>query len=186
MRKAAAFCVVLASVSALAAGILPGGSAAEHRGPSGFVLAAAPDGVPGFTLATYGDLPAPAAAVSLDRLPPAEPAAPTIAPAIPMPVLDKSGAAPISFSFFLGRANGDPFSSLHVQYAWRPNFRAMNLGAGIYKEIPISKTLRILPYFGVIRSSATLRPSDLTGNHALYEYRLTVFCVGLPLVVRFN
>jgi len=187
MRKAAVACAVLASVSALAAaGVLPGGSASEHRGPSAFILASLPDTLPGFTLASTGDLPAQAPTASLDLLPPAAPAAPKIAPEVPAPGLDKNGAPPVSLSFFLGRANGDPFSSLHVQYAWRVKFRALNLGAGVYKEIAISKTVRVLPYFGIIRSSAILRPSDVFGNHELYEYRLTVFCVGLPLVLRFN
>jgi hypothetical protein len=86
----------------------------------------------------------------------------------------------------LGRANGDPFSSLHDQYAWRVKFKTMNLGAGIYKDIRLSKTVRLLPYMGVIRSMGTLRPSDPGGNGQTYEYRLTVFCIGLPLVFGFN
>jgi hypothetical protein len=188
MRKAAVACALLASVCALAAaGALPEGSASEHRGPSGFALAALPDSLQGFTLASTGDLAAQVPPAGLDFLPPAAaPAALKIAPGIPAPGFDKNGAPPVSFSFFLGRANGDPFSSLHVQYAWRVKFRALNLGAGVYKEIPISKTVRVLPYFGIIRSSAILRPSDVFGNHEFYEYRLTVFCVGLPLVLRFN
>ena len=187
MRKAAVACALLASVCALAtAGALPEGGASEHRGPSAFALAALPDSVPGFTLTSTGDLPAQAQPAGIELLPPAAPAAPKIALEVPAPGLDKNGAPPVSFSFFLGRANGDPFSSLHVQYAWRVKFRALNLGAGVYKEIPISKTVCVLPYFGIIRSSAVLRPSDVFGNHELYEYRLTVFCFGLPLVLRFN
>jgi hypothetical protein len=41
---------------------------------------------------------------------------------------------------------------------------------------------------GIIRSTAKLRPVDLGlgGASPAYEYRLTVFCVGLPLVFGFN
>ena len=62
----------------------------------------------------------------------------------------------------------------------------MNMGAGLYKDIPLSKTVRLLPYMGVIRSTAMLRPVDFDGISPTYEYRLTVFCVGLPLVFGFN
>jgi hypothetical protein len=185
MRKAAAVCVALASISALMAGPLPW-TAAEHRGPSAFILADGPETVPGFTLAPNRDPQVPAATLSLERLPPSETPTPKPASVIPAPLVSKDVMAPISLSFFIGRDNGDPFSSLHYQYAWRPNFRAMNLGLGIYKDIEITRTLRIRPYMGVIRSTATLHPSDLFGNHELYEYRLTVFCVGLPLALRFN
>ena len=185
MRKAAAVCVVMASISALTAGVFPE-AASERRSPSGFVLASGPESAAGFTLASNNDPRTAAATVSLDRLPTAEPAAPKLAPRVPEPMAKNDSPAPISLSFYIGRDNGDPFSSLHYQYAWRVKFRAMNLGAGIYKEIPITRTIRLLPYFGIIRSSATLQPSDLFGNRELYRYRLTVFCVGLPLVLRFN
>ncbi len=88
-------------------------------------------------------------------------------------------------SVFLGRANGDLFSTLHEQYAWRTKFKSLTLGAGIYRDIPIYKALRIQPYVGIVRTRALLRPSDLGGNSESYEYRLTAFCVGLPLVCGF-
>ena len=80
---------------------------------------------------------------------------------------------------------GDLFSTLHEQYAWRTKFKSLTLGAGIYRDIPIYKALRIQPYVGVVRTRALLRPSDLGGNSVSYEYRLTAFCVGLPLVCGF-
>ncbi len=100
-------------------------------------------------------------------------------------IIEKGTSAPVSLSVFLGRANGDLFSTLHEQYAWRTKFKSLTLGAGLYRDIPIFKALRIQPYVGIVRTRALLRPSDLGGNSESYEYRLTAFCVGLPLVCGF-
>lgn len=109
-------------------------------------------------------------------------------PDLALPPLDVKPTAPVvSVSVFLGHGDGDLFASLHKDYAWRMTFKSMTLGLGFFREIPLARGIGIQPYLGVIRSSATLRPSDLFGGRGGYfEYRLTVLSVGLPLVLRFN
>ena len=110
-----------------------------------------------------------------------------IGPEVVLPALELETTDPVvSLSVFLGREDDDLFASLHKEYAWKLTFKSMTLGLGIYRNIPITRTLGLQPYLGVIRSSATLRPSDLRGGRGSFEYRLTVLCVGLPLVLRFN
>ncbi len=114
-------------------------------------------------------------------------AVPEMGPELTIPPLELETPTPlVSLSVFLGRGSDDIFAVLHKDYAWRMTFKSMTLGLGIYREIPISRTIGLQPYLGVVRSSATLRPSDLYGARGSFEYRLTVLCVGLPLVLRFN
>ena len=172
MRKAAALWVIaLFCCGALSA--FPD-KAEESGAANGFSLFGQPDAA--LLIAT----------APLDRQALVESSTARLIREISTPLIKKDGPAPISLSVFMGRANGDPFSSLHVQYAWRTKFKTMNLGAGLYKDIPLSRTVRLQPYMGVIRSTASLRPADLGGTSQAYEYRLTVFCVGLPLVFGFN
>lgn len=96
-----------------------------------------------------------------------------------------SGPPAVALSVFMGRKNGDVFSSLHEEYAWRMKFKSMTLGLGFYREIAVGERARILPYVGVIRSSLSLRPSGLESEQFLHEYQMTVFCFGLPLVIGF-
>lgn len=112
-------------------------------------------------------------------------AASLIAADVADPVSRNDSARRVSLSFFMGRGHGDPFSTLHERYAWKTNFKTGNLGAGVYRDIPITKTIRIKPYVGVIRSSARLRPSSLYEDNVSYEYGLTAICIGLPLVCGF-
>ncbi len=115
------------------------------------------------------------------------PALPEIGPEMNLPALELKTPAPVvSVSVFLGRAGDDLFASLHKDYAWRMTFKQMTLGLGISREILLARGLGIQPYLGVIRSSATLRPSDLYGGRGAFEYRLTVLSVGLPFFLRFN
>lgn len=110
-----------------------------------------------------------------------------LGPELALPSLDVKPPAPVvSLSVFLGRGDGDLFASLHKEYAWRMTFKSMTLGLGVFREIPLARGIGIQPYLGVIRSSATLRPSDRFGGRGAFEYRLTVLSVGLPLVLRFN
>jgi hypothetical protein len=96
-----------------------------------------------------------------------------------------SGPPPVALSVFMGHKNGDVFSSLHEEYAWRMKFKSMTLGLGFYREIVVGERARILPYVGVIRSSLSLRPAGLASEQLLHEYQLTVLCFGLPLVIGF-
>jgi hypothetical protein len=124
---------------------------------------------------------------ALDRQAFGEAAAARIFPEITASIVKKDAAGSVSLSIFLGRSNGDIFSSLHEQYAWRTKFKTTNLGAGISRDIRLSRTIRVRPYVGVIRSHAILRPSDLYGgNGESFERRLTALCIGLPLVCGFN
>jgi hypothetical protein len=95
------------------------------------------------------------------------------------------GPPAVALSVFMGRKNGDVFSSLHEEYAWRMKFKTMTLGLGFYREIAVGERARILPYVGVIRSSLSLRPAGLASEQLLHEYQLTVLCFGLPLVIGF-
>lgn len=96
-----------------------------------------------------------------------------------------SGPPAVALSVFMGRKNGDVFSSLHEEYAWRMKFKSMTLGLGFYREFSVGKRAHILPYVGVIRSSLSLRPAGLASEQLLHEYQLTVLCFGLPLVIGF-
>jgi hypothetical protein len=141
-----------------------------------------------FTLAAVRDpWTAPALTARAGLLEPEALAPMELGPELDLPSLDVKPAAPVvSVSVFLGRGDGDLFASLHKDYAWRMTFKSMTLGLGIFREIPLAKGIGIQPYLGVIRSSATLRPSDRFGGRGAFEYRLTVLSVGLPLVLRFN
>lgn len=142
-----------------------------------------------FTLASGRDprttpgLPARAGLLETEALGSGE-----IGPELALPSLELKPPAPVvSVSVFLGHGDGDLFASLHKDYAWRMTFKSMTLGLGVSREIPLAKGIGIRPYLGVIRSSATLRPSDLFGGRGgQFEYHLTVLSVGLPLVLRFN
>ncbi len=188
MRKAAAVLFILASISALTAGVLPE-AASAHKSPSSslFALAGSP-GMPGFSLAGSSGPSSQIGAPSLDL--PQDPGDLAIAekrPEVPAPVLKNDLAAPrLSVSFFIGPKGGDIFASLHKVYAWRPMSRSLTVGLGLYREIPIFKGIGLMPYVGVIRASATLSLAGLHGNRETFEYELTAFCVGLPLVLRFN
>lgn len=181
MRKAVAVCLVLFGWGTLSAS--PKG-AVGHRGHNGFVLAERPE-TAGFSLRGNSDAVLPIISATFDRQTLGGEATAGIVPEIEASVLKKDASAPVSLSVFLGRGNGDVFSSLHEQYAWRTKFKSLTLGAGIYRDIPILKTLRIQPYIGIVRTQALLRPSDLYGNNESFEYRLTAFCIGLPLVCGF-
>lgn len=186
MRKAVAVCLVLlcwgGSLSASQEGT--GGTAEGNR--RGFALADA-DGqeTPGFSLTGRTERIVPVIVAALDPHSIGGTMTAGLAPEIEARVTKDDSPAPLSVSVFLGRANGDLFSTLHEQYAWRTKFKSLTLGAGIYRDIPIFKALRIQPYVGIVRTRALLRPSDLGGNYESYEYRLTAFCVGLPLVCGF-
>lgn len=181
MRKAVAVCLVLFGWGTLSAS--PEG-AVGHRGHNGFALAERPE-TAGFSLRGNAEAILPIISATFDRQTIGDAATAGIVPEIEASVMKKDASAPVSLSVFLGRGNGDLFSSLHEQYAWRTKFKSLTLGAGIYRDIPIYKALRIQPYVGIVRTRALLRPSDLGGNSESYEYRLTAFCVGLPLVCGF-
>jgi len=185
MRIAVAVCLVI-----LCWGSLPaspegtGGAVAGTR--RGFALADA-DGQEslGFSLTRRTERILPIVVAALDPHSIERTITRDVVPEIEASVKKDDSPAPLSVSVFLGRANGDLFSTLHEQYAWRTKFKSLTLGAGIYRDIPIYKGLRIQPYVGIVRTRALLRPSDLGGNSESYEYRLTAFCVGLPLVCGF-
>jgi hypothetical protein len=191
MRRAGLFFCVLAVAIVVpwrvfAAGGATGPRIQAVRGPIGaaeepvFTLA------PGHSPASSAGGPALAGALIAD--PGALAVAPEIVPEVDLPALDLKTAAPVvSVSVFLGRAEDDLFASLHKDYAWRMTFKQMTLGLGISREILLARGIGIQPYLGVIRSSAMLRPSDLTGGRGgSFEYHLTVLSVGLPLFLRFN
>lgn len=185
MRKAVAVCLVLlcwGSLSASPEGT--GGTAAGNR--LGFALAdAGPQEPPGFSLTGRTERVHPVAITAPDPYSIGGTIAAGVIPEIEASIKKNDSSAPLSVSVFLGRGNGDLFSTLHEQYAWRTKFKTLTLGAGIYRDIPIYKAIRIQPYMGVVRTRALLRPSDLNGNCESFEYRLTAFCVGLPLVCGF-
>jgi hypothetical protein len=188
MRKAAAVLFILASISALTAGVLPD-AASEHRGPSSspFALAGSP-GLPGFSLAGSAGPSSQTGTPSLD-LPqdPGDLAITEKRPEVSAPVLKNDPAASrLSVSFFIGPKGGDVFASLHKVYAWKPMSRSLTVGLGLYREIPLIKGIGLMPYVGIIRASATLSLAGLYGNRETFDCELTAFCVGLPLVVRFN
>ncbi len=108
-------------------------------------------------------------------------------PEVPSPgvIRGSQGEPAVSWAFFRGKKNGDIFTSLHEEYAWRMKFKSMTLGLGFFRSIPLGKGFRIKPYVGVIRSSLSLRPAGLNATNELYEYQLTAFCFGLPLVFGF-
>jgi hypothetical protein len=114
-------------------------------------------------------------------------AAPVKSPEVPAPgvIRSPSGEPAVSWAFFRGKKNGDIFTSLHEEYAWRMKFKSMTLGLGFFRSIPLGKGFRIKPYIGVIRSSLSLRPAGLNAANELYEYQLTAFCFGLPFVFGF-
>jgi len=207
MRKAAAVLFVLIlGVSWSAAPAFPEEGSAAHTGYNGsFALSDAQE-TAGFSLAAHGGkgtalsgaidaIPGRAADRTADRVALGGPildgsiyggafTAPT-APDIASPIVKKDAPAAVSLSFFMGHANGDIFSSLHEQYAWRVQFKSMTLGAGVYRDIPITKAIRIQPYVGIIRSRARLRTAGLSGINESFEYRLTTLCLGLPFVCGF-
>lgn len=113
--------------------------------------------------------------------------APARPPELPSPgVVRGSPREPaVSWAVFQGKKNGDVFTSLHEEYAWRMKFKSMTLGLGFYRSVPLGKGVTIKPYVGVIRSSLSLRPAGLNVANELYEYQLTAFCIGLPLVFGF-
>jgi hypothetical protein len=188
MRKAAAVLFILATISALTAGALPD-AASERKGTSSslFAFAGSPE-MPGFSLAGSAGPLFPIGAPSLDL--PRDPGDLAIAekrPEVPAPALKNDLAAPrLSVSFFIGAKGGDIFASLHRVYAWKPMSRSLTVGLGLYREIPIFKGIGLMPYVGIIRASATLSLAGLHGNRETFESELTAFCVGLPLVLRFN
>lgn len=215
MRKAAAvICLVGALGLSLPGAPLAEAAEARRGVHETFVLTDHPDG-PGFTLAANAMRPDPGAEAIVPALPetpapvvhrrsflealvrpdqrrpepgPASPMGPAvslIAPEIAGPLVRRP-AARVSLAIFMGRGNGDPFSSLHETYAWRAAFKTMNLGAGLYRDIAIAKGLRLRPYLGVIRSHAIVRPSYPYALESVsYENRLTAVCIGLPLVCGF-
>jgi hypothetical protein len=185
MKKAATTFSVLIFCTTLTALAAPEGTS-EHRGQTGLALAGSSE-TPGFSLAGSGDPFVSIGTVNLDRQDLGELATAEIGPEVASPGFKRDPSAPlVSVSVFLGRGNGDIFSTLHEEYVWKMKFKSMTLGVGIYRDIRISKGIRLQPYMGVIRASATLRPSDFYGNHESFEYRLTVFCIGIPLVCGFN
>jgi len=185
MRKAVAVCLVLFCWGSLSASpVETGGTGASAR--RGFALADADtQESPGFSLTGRTERIFPIVPAALDPHSIGGTITAGVLPEILASVRENDAPAPLSLSVFLGRANGDLFSTLHEQYAWRTKFKSLTLGAGIYRDIPIYKALRIQPYVGIVRTRALLRPSDLGGNSESYEYRLTAFCVGLPLVCGF-
>jgi hypothetical protein len=185
MRIAVAVCLVLLCWGSLSASI-EGTGAASAGARCGFALADA-DGQesPGFSLTGRTERSIPIIIAALDPHSIGGTITTGVVPGLDSYVKKDDSPAPLSVSVFLGRANGDLFSTLHEQYAWRAKFKSLTLGAGIYRDIPIYKALRIQPYVGIVRTRALLRPSDLGGNGESYEYRLTAFCVGLPLVCGF-
>jgi len=208
MRKAAAlFFALILGLSASAASAFPEFGSAAHMGyGSSFTLSDAQE-TADFTLAAHGgkvtalseainaiperakdrasDRPELGIGIhdgSINRFAFAAPTASDIV----VPVVRKDApAAAVSLSLFMGQANGDIFSSLHEQYAWRARFKSMTLGAGLYRDIPITKAIRIQPYVGFIRSQARLRTAGRSGIDGSFEYRLTMLCLGLPLVCGF-
>lgn len=201
MRKAAA--VVFVVIGILSGSAFPAG-AEGLRGSRGTVAQSEARETAGFTLAANA-AKSVARPADTDRLMPFEaligparslpnlglpvrvgPAASLGAPEIAVSFVKADSPALVTLSIFLGRGHGDPFSTLHERYAWRTNFKTGNRGAGIYKNITITRAVRIRPYVGVIKSSARLRPSYPYEGNPSYEYRLTAFCIGLPLVCSFN
>ncbi|HDT12993.1 MAG TPA: hypothetical protein ENO03_01410 [Candidatus Aminicenantes bacterium] len=109
------------------------------------------------------------------------------APEVPSPQLTRDPTShALAVSLFMGQGGGDIFAALHGRYAWKVLAKSMTVGLGVYREIPVYGGIGLLPYVGVIRSSVTFRPSDLHGPRETFELGLTAFCVGLPLVIRFN
>ena len=186
MREAVAVCLVLLCCGSLSASLEGTGSASAGT-RRGFALADTDTQQSlSFTLADKSAPVLPVIVAAVDHIHSRDSAAQASKlPEIADFIIERDAAVPISLSVFLGRANGDLFSTLHEQYAWRTKFKSLTLGAGIYRDIPINKALRIQPYVGIVRTRALLRPSDLGGNNESYEYRLTAFCVGLPLVCGF-
>lgn len=111
----------------------------------------------------------------------------TITPEVPSPgvIRGDQGEPAVSWAVFRGKKNGDIFTSLHEEYAWRMKFKSMTLGLGFFRSIELGRGVRIKPYVGVIRSSLSLRPAGLNAANELYEYQLTAFCFGLPLIFGF-
>jgi len=207
MRKAAAVLFVLIlGLSGSASSAFPEEGSASHTGHNGsFALSDAQE-TAGFSLAAHGGkgtapsgaidaIPSRAADRAADRLvlgnSPRDGSIyggtliAATAPDIFSPIAKKDAPAAVSLSFFMGHANGDIFSSLHEQYAWRVQFKSMTLGAGVYRDIPITKAIRIQPYVGIVRSQARLRTAGLSGINESFEYRLTTLCLGLPFVCGF-
>lgn len=190
MRKGAAIVLALsglASLTALWAGPVPVGPS-DRRGitPALFAQAGGPAAT-GFSLAEAPRGTPPPGPPSLDLQAPADTIAAGTPPEPPAAGLKGgAGSAPLSVSFFLGPRGGDVFAALHRAYAWKPLSRSLTLGLGVYREIPISRGFGLLPYVGIIRASAILSLPGRDGNRESIEYRLTAFCVGLPLVIRFN
>ncbi len=208
MRKAAAvLCVLILGLTGSAMSALPEDGPAAHAGRIGsFALADAQEPA-GFSLVAHAGTGGTALSGAFDALldRAAERAIdwPALgnpmrdgsicggafiaatAPDFASPIVRKDAPAPVSLSFFMGHANGDIFSSLHELYAWRVQFKSLTLGAGVYRDIPIAKAIRIQPYVGVICSQARLRTAGLSGDDRLFEYRSTILCLGLPLVCGF-
>jgi hypothetical protein len=215
MRKTAvAFCLVCALGAALPGTVLSETSAGRRDHGESFALAESPQET-GFTLAAsarrtdalakpvhpgllgpdqdaaqavfFEALVGPAyPAPEPNLIAHAGPAVSLIASGLAGPAGKRESPPRLSLAIFLGRGNGDPFSSLHETYAWRAAFKTMNLGAGLYRDIPITKVLRIRPYLGIIRSHAIVRPSSpYAAESASFESRLTAVCIGLPLVCGF-
>lgn len=191
MRKAAAVLPVLllASISVSTRGATAA-RPAEMRSPAPSLSLFTPAGPPetaAFSLAGGAGHSPAVEPPSIHLQEPGKPATPQGPPEVPAPKLAREAASPrLAVSIFMGRGGNDIFSTLHDQYTWKLLGRSLTVGVGLYREIPLSKGVGLLPYVGVIRASATLRPSDLYGNRRSFEYELTAFCVGLPLVIRFN
>jgi hypothetical protein len=216
MRKAAAvFCLTVALGLSLFGDARSGSASSRLDRGEPFALAE-PQDMPAFTLTTNArkldvlaesaflasidpaQLAAPAAEflealVGPPYLAPASgpmtsgaPAVSLIAAGLAGPGGKRDSPSRLALAIFMGRGNGDPFSSLHETYAWRAAFKTMNLGAGLYRDIPITRILRIKPYLGIIRSYAIVRPSSpYAAESASFESRLTAVCIGLPLVCGF-
>jgi hypothetical protein len=190
MRKAAAALMILlalASISAMAQ-VSPPEPSSEHTSlPASLFAQGGGPGAAGFSLAGSAS---PVSSIGLPSLDLQDRPEPLIAEKpleVPAPGLKSDPDAPrLTVSFFIGPKGGDVFSSLHKAYAWKPMSRSLTLGLGLYREIPIHRGIGLLPYVGIIRASATLSLAGHNGNRDSIEYRLTAFCIGLPLVVRFN
>jgi hypothetical protein len=185
MKKAATVFLVLTIITALPAVANPEEISA-HRGTTAFALTGYLE-TPGFSLAGSGNPVVSVEPMALDLHEIRQLVMAEKSPEVAAPGLKRDpSTAPLSLSVFMGRGNGDIFSALHEEYTWKAMFKSRTLGLGIYRDIPISKGIRLQPYVGIIRARATLRPSDLYGNFESFEYRLTMFCVGVPIVCRFN
>lgn len=216
MRKAAAVFYLTVALGLSLFGDAPSGSASSLRDRGEPFALAEPQDMPAFTLTTNARrLDVLAESAFLASLDPAQPAAPPaelrealagppylvpasgpltpgapavsrIAAGLAGPAGKKDSPSHLALAIFIGRGNGDPFSSLHATYAWRAAFKTVNLGAGLYRDIPITKVLRIKPYLGIIRSHAIVRPSSpYAAESASFESRLTAVCIGLPLFCGF-